>query len=62
MFVPVLYSNSYNNKQARMVFYEFIMGTNMFQVLRPKYGGLGAEPFLAIFVVFKLKYRILSVF
>jgi len=26
MFVAVLYSYTYNNKQARTVFYEFIMG------------------------------------
>jgi len=35
MFVPVLYSDTYNNKQARTVFYEFTMG-NMYEVLGSK--------------------------
>jgi len=35
MFVPVLYSYTYNDKQARMVFYKFKMG-NKHEILRSK--------------------------
>jgi len=44
MFVLVLYSYTYNNKQARTVFYKFIMG-NEHEVLRfkAKLWGFGGE-------------------
>jgi len=48
MFGPVPYSYTYNHKQARMVFYEFIMG-NKHDVLKSKenYGDLEAKPLAA---------------
>jgi len=78
MFVTVLYSYIYNNKQARTVIYIFIIG-NKHEVLGSKaqlHGGLGRSPqppkaivglganpqCLAFFVVFLLKYHILYYF
>jgi len=40
MFVPVLYSYTYNSKQACTVFYEFIMRNKHEVLVRPNYGGL----------------------
>jgi len=67
MFVPVLYSYTYNDKQGRTVFNEFIMG-NKHNVLGSKanYGDLGAkpeaigdlgtEPPMLDFVLFKIQH------